>query len=328
MDMDVDVRELPNLFGMAPPAGHPASLAVEVHRPSSAANVARAAHAPVILTLQRERVRTQMLLETAPPCVAATRDLPATRYRLRPPTQHVETPLAKAQRRAAPAPQAKQPIASWFATHATPSGPYVAFRPSRLVVPRKNADPDNEDDSPKEGERTFEYQQRRSVLAEQARSMLPFCVTHQLHGVDVHELPCKQPGEVIAQLHTVGYRYLKGTFHWSVRKPFTYAEAYHAGLTVHRPLQELSENSGEWNMVPTLCVDCTPLHRHLNDDDIHSGEHSTVICRMVQDPTLSPLLAGSKKASPASFATLTLTTSYRLCVSIRTANADQWLPPA
>ena len=82
---------------------------------------------------------------------------------------------------------------------------------------------------------------------------------------------------------------LKGTHHWSVRKPFTHAEAYHAGLT-DRSIQELFEDTGEWNMTPTVVVDCTVLHRRLNGHDIHSGEHSTVIGRMVQDPFLTPLL--------------------------------------
>ena len=268
-EMDVDVQDFP--------------LVVENPQPSSSSD------APVVLTLHGWRVRNRMLLDVAPPCVAAAQQAPS---RLRPPSEHVETPLAKSHRRMQSMTLAKPPTGTWFPPHAAPPARHSGHRPTRVVAARDKANYDVEDDSPKLFEMTYEFRKRRELVEEQTRRLLPFAVTHRVQSPRWDPRPPADKYPVNAHLHTHGYRNLGSTCHWSEQKPFTRAEAVRAGLSCDRSIQECFEADGEWNMNPNLVVDCTVLHRHHNGYEIHSGEHSTVIGRMVQDPALSPLLAG------------------------------------
>ena len=58
----------------------------------------------------------------------------------------------------------------------------------------------------------------------------------------------------------------------------------------------LLEAEGEYNITPQVCVDCTPLYRHLDHQAIHSGEHSAVLATMVKDRKLKFLLQKVKMA--------------------------------
>ena len=40
-----------------------------------------------------------------------------------------------------------------------------------------------------------------------------------------------------------------------------------------RPMQKLLEAEGDWNVGAHLVVDCTPLFRYHNPEDIHCGEN-------------------------------------------------------
>ena len=126
--------------------------------------------------------------------------------------------------------------------------------------------------------------------------MLPTCVTHMSGHVSMYATVCKEPSQVISQMQTVGYRPLNTSFNSWQRKPFTKREAEPCGCADKKSLQECFEDGGEYKISPHVYVDCTPLHRLYDSEDIHNGEHSNVIVRMVHDPFLAPLLRDVKIA--------------------------------
>jgi len=107
---------------------------------------------------------------------------------------------------------------------------------------------------------------------------------------------CKDILSIRAKVRSVGYRAVGSTLDWWHRKPFSEQEAKACSMAHHIPLQMLLDHEGDYIDTPQVVVDCTPLHRHLDAQAIHSGEHTLVIERMVQDPNLVHLLQRVKMA--------------------------------
>jgi hypothetical protein len=103
--------------------------------------------------------------------------------------------------------------------------------------------------------------------------LLPQAVQHEYDlGLSFRTNHCKASTRCILRIHTVGYATLGSGYEHDHIKPYSMAEATFFGIQ-KKPLQQLLEDDGEWNVPAQWRADCTPLHRHHNHDDIHCGEN-------------------------------------------------------
>ena len=106
---------------------------------------------------------------------------------------------------------------------------------------------------------------------------------------------CKRIGDVTSTISTVGYATLGSGWKAASLKPYSRAEAEHHKSEM-RALQELLEEDGDYNIGAQFCVDCTPLARHHNPDDIHCGENVEDLRAMISCPAFSNVLGNIKAA--------------------------------
>ena len=124
-------------------------------------------------------------------------------------------------------------------------------------------------------------------------------VTHHSGWVCRHTPPpppCKYISNVTCQLCTVGYATIPSCG-WKAAsfKPYSRTDAELFGSEMP-PMQELLEAEGEYNIGAHLVVDCTPLFRYHNPEDIHCGENVEDLRAMVNGPDFSNVLFNIKLA--------------------------------
>ena len=124
------------------------------------------------------------------------------------------------------------------------------------------------------------YALRRERSHMQRLQLVSHAVTHDDWSVDLPPQHCKRPGDCIALISTVGYATLGSGYHAVDLKPYSVQEAHHYGMN-KLSLQQLLEADGEWNVQAQWRVDCTPLYRHHDHDDIHCGENAEHLNRMI-----------------------------------------------
>ena len=78
-------------------------------------------------------------------------------------------------------------------------------------------------------------------------------------------------------------------------KPYSRADAMRFGSQM-RPMQKLLEAEGDWNVGAHLVVDCTPLFRYHNPDDIHCDDNVEDLRAMVNGPDFSNVVFNIKLA--------------------------------
>jgi len=190
------------------------------------------------------------------------------------------------------APPAAKPTATWFPA---PGATFVAKAQARPPSRQQQHDAPGESchDSPGEDEETQTYYTRTKGSQAAIQELLGLGVVR--HDSELVGGLWKNKGDVIVKITTVGYVGLGSRWGATSFKPYSKAEAEQHKSRLYG-LQQLLEESGEYNVGAHVRVDCTVLARHYDHTDIHIGENVQRLRKAIDCPAFSKVLRSFKAA--------------------------------
>jgi len=221
------------------------------------------------------------------------------------------------------APPAARPTATWFpAPVDTVVAKAQARPPSRQM--QRDAPGESCHDSPGEEEETQAYYTRIKGSQAAIKELLNLGVVR--HDFQRREGLWKNKAHVIVNITTVGYLKLGSMWGATSLKLYSKAEAEQHKSRLYG-LQQLLEESGEYNVGAHVRVDCTVLARHHDHNDIHIGENVEHLRKAISCPAFSNVLGNIKAAWICSCVSSIRTTHSTACCSTHLVSAGPWLLP-